>query len=66
MRSMSEIDLTINCREILRKKFYVLFNVSYFILKLWKHVVDNNEMVYLTKSISKCTPKSKSYKKFHS
>jgi hypothetical protein len=36
----------------------LLFFVSYTILELWKYIVDNNEMVYLTKILSKFTQKS--------
>jgi hypothetical protein len=37
---------------------YLLFLVSYTILELWKYIVGNNEMVYLTKIPSKFTQKS--------
>ena len=51
---------TANFKKPFLELIYFHIFVSYTILELWKQIVDNNEMDYLTKIPSKFTPK-KSY-----
>ncbi len=54
MKKPSSIYLNVMATSSARLSSYLLV---YTILELWKHIVDNNEMVYLTKILNKFTPK---------
>jgi hypothetical protein len=53
MRSAAGVNLI----KLFGSKFTDSFFVSNTILELWKHIVDNNEMVYLSKIPIKNTPR---------